>query len=102
MYLFNNGTEETSNDIWQMIVNFFNMVSENINNFIRDLWSIDEFIIGLYAEHIQPLDEVIKFFLLILTVVILVLGTISLIKKSIKFVIIVAVVIAIFVFLNQL
>lgn len=102
MFFINNTDPETTNGIWQSIMSFFDMIRDNINNFIRSIWSIDDFLLGLYYDHVAPLDELVKFGLLILTAIIVVLGVISLIKKSIKLVIILGLIVIVIVFLNRI
>jgi len=93
---------ESGGSFWDSIVSFFNMIRESINNFIQGIWSIDNFVISFYAEHIAPLDELVKLALFILFSIIVLLGVISLIKKSLKLVITIALIVIAVILLNQI
>ena len=63
--------------------NFFINIWETINNWIGK-FDLDGRLIGLYNEYVAPIKELFKWALLVFLVIIVILGLITFIKKSIK------------------
>gem|GEM_PF-1226616 len=87
--------------IWLAIVNFFNFIAESIDAFLALTINIDGVIGNFYNNVIAPLPEIVKIIIFLVGIVIIVLGTFSLIKKMFKVVLIVVVVAIIIYFIAR-
>lgn len=86
------------NNIWQWIKSLFG----DINTWMINTFKFDETVTGLYEKFITPLPEWVKMVGLVGVAVLLVFGAISVIKKSMKLVIILAVIFGIIVLITSL
>lgn len=82
--------------VWLTIVEFIESTIGYFDNALNSFFNIDLFIFDMYNQHVAGLPVIVKWLGAAFVVLLLVLGTISLIKKSIKLVIIVAVAILLF------
>ncbi len=83
-------------DVWQAIVSFFESTVGFFDDFLNGIFNIDVFLLTMYNDHVAGLPVLVKWLGALFVAFILVLGTISLIKKSIKLVIIIAIIILVF------
>lgn len=88
-------------DIWQHILNFLSEAGRQFDQFILGIFNFDSFVIGAYTDHISGFPEIVKIIGALFVVFLLVLGIISLIKKSLKLVIILAIIALVFWFTSQ-
>jgi hypothetical protein len=82
--------------------NLFGTLFDRFNQFLIDTLKIDEKLLGLYDQFVVPLPEWIKILGIIFVGIILVLGTLSFVKKMLKLFIVIAVILAIVVLATQL
>jgi hypothetical protein len=92
--------------MWNFIEGLFDNLLGNLfdrfNQFLIDTLKIDETLLGLYDQFVVPLPEWIKILGIIFTGIVLVLGTISFVKKMLKLFIVIAVILAIVVLATQM
>jgi hypothetical protein len=77
------------------ILNIINNVFGDVNGFLQNLIGFDGLILDFYDQVILPLPELIKIPGAILLLVIIVLGTIQFVKKTLKLFIVIAVILVI-------
>jgi type IV secretory pathway VirB2 component (pilin) len=90
------------NFIQGLFDNLLGSLFDRINQFLIDTLKIDETLLGLYDQFVAPLPEWIKILGIIFVGIILVLGTLSFVKKMLKLFIVIAVILAIVVLATQL
>lgn len=86
------------NNVWDWIKSIF----QNIDNWMASTFKFDIIMIDLYDKFIAPRPEWLKMIGLVGVVIILVFGVISLLKKSMKLVIILAVIFGIIALITML
>ena len=77
------------------ILNIINNIFGDVNGFLQNLIGFDGLILDFYDLVIRPLPELIKIPGAILLLVIIVLGTIQFVKKTLKLFIVIAVILVI-------
>lgn len=88
--------------MWEAIGNFFVNIYGSINEWLKSIFQFDQVMMDLYNEFIVPLPELVKILGGILLVIIIVLGTISFVRKMLKLFIVIAVILAIVFLVTQL
>lgn len=81
--------------IWAAISGFFDMIGTNVNDFLINMLNTDQRLIGLYNEYIVPMSEVVKVLLIAGVAILIVVGAISVIKRSFKLIVIIAIVLVV-------
>ncbi len=81
--------------MWEIVKNFFLNQYDNFNGYLQDTLDIDGKLLALYNEFVAPLPEIIKILGGLFLAVIIVLGTISFVKKLLKLFIVIAVILVI-------
>lgn len=84
-----------------MVKQFFIGLWEKINDLVGK-FDLDGRLIGLYNDYVAPIKEVFKWLLLIFLVVIIILGLISFIKKSIKTFIVLSILAIVIIWLTKI
>lgn len=90
------------NFIQGLFGSLFGSLFDRLNQFLIDTLKIDETLLGLYDQIVVPLPEWIKILGIIFVGIVLVLGTISFVKKMLKLFIVIAVILAIVVLATQM
>ncbi len=75
--------------IWTWIVNTFGSIGSAIDGFLKQSINIDQRILDIY-NFFTSMSEIVKILIVVGLAIIIVLGTLSLIKKSIKLIIVLA------------
>lgn len=88
--------------IWDVIKGFFASIYERFNLFLQDSLQIDNRLIGLYEEFVAPLPELIKIVGIVFVSFIIVFGTIGFVKKLLKLFIVLALILAVVLMIQQL
>jgi hypothetical protein len=88
--------------VWEWIQSLFGLLYGRFNTFLQDSLDIDGKLISLYNEFVAPLPEVIKIAGLAFLAIIIVLGVFSFIKKMLKLFIVIAIILAIIMFLSRM
>ncbi|MCF7930562.1 MAG: hypothetical protein K9L02_03520 [Acholeplasmataceae bacterium] len=88
--------------MWDVVKGFFESLYGKFNGFLADTLDIDGKLLGLYDQFVSPLPEVIKIVGAVFVGIVIVLGTISFVKKMLKLFIVLAVILAIVVLITQL
>ncbi len=88
--------------MFDAIKNFFESIFGSFNGFLQNSLDIDGKLTGLYDQFISPLPELIKIVGAVFVGIILVLGTLSFVKKMLKLFIVLAVILAIVLLITQL
>jgi hypothetical protein len=88
--------------VWEWIQSLFGLLYGRFNTFLQDSLDIDGKLIFLYNEFVAPLPEVIKIAGLAFLSIIIVLGVFSFIKKMLKLFIVIAIILAIIMFLSRM
>ncbi|MBU1141602.1 MAG: hypothetical protein KKG64_03675 [Firmicutes bacterium] len=88
--------------MWGVVRGFLESIYGKFNGFLSDTLDIDGKLLGLYDQFVSPLPEVIKIVGAVFVGIILVLGTLSFVKKMLKLFIVLAVILAIVLLITQL
>lgn len=88
--------------VWEWIQGLFGLLYGKFNEFLQDKLDIDGKLIALYQEFVTPLPEVVKIAGLAFLAIIIVLGVFSFVKKMLKLFIVIAVILAIILFLSRM
>lgn len=87
--------------MWEVIKNFVLNIHESVNGYLAETLNLDGLFIGLYDQYVQPIPELFKILGTAFLVIIILLGTISFVKKMLKLFIVIAVIMAIVFFASQ-
>jgi hypothetical protein len=87
--------------MWDTIKNFFSNIHGSINGFLIDKLQLDNLFIGLYEQYIQPIPEVFKILGAVFLIIVIILGTISFVKKMFKLFLVIAIILVIVMFASQ-
>lgn len=85
----------------EVIKNFFLNIHGSINNYLMETLNLDGLFIGLYEQYIQPIPELFKILGAVFLLIVIILGTISFVKKMLKLFIVIAIIMAIVFFASQ-
>ncbi|MFA6800783.1 MAG: hypothetical protein WCR19_01590 [Acholeplasmataceae bacterium] len=88
--------------MWEVIKSFFINQYDNFNGFLQDSVDIDGRLLSLYNEFIVPLPEIVKILGTAFIAILIVMGTISFVKKLMKLFIVIAVILVIVFVITQL
>lgn len=88
--------------MWNTIRGFFESIYGKFNGFLADTLDLDGKLLGLYDQFVAPLPELIKIVGVVFVGIVIVLGTISFVKKMLKLFIVLAVILAIVLLITQL
>ncbi|PKK97485.1 MAG: hypothetical protein CVV58_01040 [Tenericutes bacterium HGW-Tenericutes-3] len=88
--------------MWDILRGFFESIYGRFNGFLADTIDLDGKLLGLYDQFVSPLPELIKIVGVVFVGIVIVLGTISFVKKMLKLFVVLAVILAIVVLITQL
>jgi len=88
--------------MWNVLRGFFESIYGRFNGFLADTLDLDGKLLVLYDQFVSPLPELIKIVGVVFVGIVIVLGTISFVKKMLKLFIVLAVILAIVVLITQL
>jgi hypothetical protein len=88
--------------MWNVLRGFLESIYGRFNGFLADTLDLDGKLLGLYDQFVSPLPELIKIVGVVFVGIVIVLGTISFVKKMLKLFIVLAVILAIVVLITQL
>jgi len=88
--------------VWDTLRGFFESIYGKFNGFLADTLDLDGKLLGLYDQFVSPLPELIKIVGVVFVGIIIVLGTLSFVKKMLKLFIVLAVILAIVLLITQL
>lgn len=83
------------------IIEFFTSAWAWINDAFNNALNLEGFLGNLYMQYIFPIPSFLKTLLLVLGIIILILGIISFIKKTIKLFVVIAVISLVIIFLTN-
>lgn len=83
------------------IIEFFTSAWAWINDAFNNALNLEGFLGNLYMQYIFPIPSFLKTLLLVLGIIILILGIISFIKKTIKLFVVIAVIALVIIFLTN-
>ncbi len=87
--------------MWEMIKNVVYSIHDRINGYLIDQLNLDGFFMGLYEQYVVPIPEVFKILGAVFLIIVIILGTISFVKKMLKLFIVILVIMAIVFFASQ-
>ncbi len=88
--------------MWDLIKGFVDRVFGGFNNLLEEWIGFDEKLLSLYNEFIAPQPELFKIIGFAFFAIIVVLGVISFVKKMVKLFLVIAIILAIIVLLQQI
>ncbi len=88
--------------MWETVKDFFLNQYDNFNGFLQDTLDIDGRLWALYDQFVAPLPEIIKILGAVFLGIIIVLGTVSFVKKLLKLFVVIAVILVIVLAVTQL
>lgn len=88
--------------MWDIVREFFINQYDKFNGFLQNTLDFDGRFMALYDQFVTPLPEIIKILGGVFLAVIIVLGTISFVKKLLKLFIVIAVILVIVLAITQL
>jgi len=88
--------------MWDIVREFFINQYDKFNGFLQNTLDFDGRVMALYDQFVTPLPEIIKILGGIFLAIIIVLGTISFVKKLLKLFIVIAVILVIVLAITQL
>lgn len=101
MWILNSTEPNFFERIWNAIVNFFGMVGSSIDQFLKDTFNLDGWLLDLYSRYFEPLSEILKILIILLLAVIIILGTFELIKKVFKLFIVITIILVVIYFISR-
>lgn len=87
--------------MWDLVKNFFSNIHETVNGFLINKLQLDNLFMNLYEHYIQPIPEIFKILGAVFIMIVIVLGTISFIKKMFKLFLVLAIILVIVMFASQ-
>lgn len=88
--------------MWDIVREFFINQYDKFNGFLQNTLDFDGRVMALYDQFVTPLPEIIKILGGVFLAIIIVLGTISFVKKLLKLFIVIAVILVIVLAITQL